>query len=127
VKGFVRNSAGTAVLVDDKVTSDRGATGFPPVAQLAGLTNLGRFQCVRLASGAVRCWGDGTVLGTGKPVVPTTVAPAAAKDIAGLTATEVATDRAYGCARTTKGMTCWGTSPPLRGRNTTGYPFDVEL
>lgn len=130
VNGFTASATtGRALLLGDKLAFDRGSVaGFPPVAQLAGAHD-GWFQCARLTSGAVRCWGDASTVGTGRPLTPKTITPAEAKDISGVVATDVAGARDWGCARTASGLRCWGRNAPLSSGSALwdGYPVDVPL
>ncbi len=108
---------------------------FGAVAQVASSAN-GDVACARLASDAVRCWGDealgrlGNGVTTGSSFEPVPIA--AAPEITGLVATDLAVGGEWSCAKTATGLTCWGVRAPFSGDDVSGplnagLPFEIEL
>ncbi len=65
--------------------------------------------CMRLASGAVQCWGDGSAGGLGTGGTDVDLIPG--HTISGLTATNLSGGYNFGCAQTaadTRNVLCWG-------------------
>lgn len=97
--------------------------GITDAVELAG---GGEFTCARLASGGVKCWGDGNVLGNDGDSGAMSSKPV---DVVGLVdAVQIAAGVYHACAlRANHHVVCWGAdSGRLGDGNLGGGPLPVE-
>lgn len=81
------------------------------LAKVVDVAMASQFGCALLEDKHVKCWGSGRIANDGKPYDKSPPI-----DVAGVESVEeLVASGAIACARTAKGVTCWGTDPATIG------------